>query len=357
MRENDNRFPSGSPLNTLVQSETTGLSEQDVKPPIMVYGNGSELNNEKAMKGRAKRKTITQKMILSLVDVSKNKGQNEWTKAYWNTYHCQSKVISSGGKLYGTYCKNRFCTLCCAIRKADIMNKYLPVIKQWEDPYFVTLTVRAVPAWKLNKWVKLGLVRGFRLIVAKFRKRNQRGKGIRLIGVKSLECNFNPKSKTYNPHFHIIVPSKQIAETLINEWLLLWTKVHTSRSAQHMRRVEDKERDLIEIVKYGSKIFTEPDVNKKSRQEGNRGIHTAALDNIFHAMKGCRIFERFGFDIPKLHRQEGRLVTTLNNYSEWLFDPKLSDWVSTDDKQTLTGYSPAAELIILLSENIDNQLV
>jgi plasmid rolling circle replication initiator protein Rep len=35
------------------------------------------------------------------------------------------------------------------------------------------------------------------------------------MGIKSLECNFNPKTRTYNAHFHFIVPSKEIAEMLI----------------------------------------------------------------------------------------------------------------------------------------------
>jgi hypothetical protein len=60
-------------------------------------------------------------MSLSLIDIAKKKGQNEQVKAYWNTYHCQSVVYSANGKLYGTYCKNRFCTLCCSIRKPRLL--------------------------------------------------------------------------------------------------------------------------------------------------------------------------------------------------------------------------------------------
>lgn len=203
-------------LNTLAQSGTETFG----KPAIILTGVGSDLNNSKALKGRAKRKLITQKMILSLVDVSKNKGNNQKKKSYWNTYHCQNKIHTTNGKLYGKYCKNRYCTLCCTIRKADIINRFLPVIQTWEEPYFVTLTIRSVPMHKL-KPVMISMLKGFTRIIAKYRKRNQRGKGIKLIGIRSLECNFNSQRKTYNPHFHFVVPNKATGDILIMEWLHL----------------------------------------------------------------------------------------------------------------------------------------
>jgi hypothetical protein len=326
------------------------------KPEIILFGNGSELNNEKAMQGRAKRKTITQKMILSLVDVAKKKNQPEWVKAYWNTYHCQSEVVSSGGKLYGNYCKNRFCTLCCSIRKADIINRYLPILKQWEDPYFVTLTVKSVKAGKLNYWMNEGIVRGFKMIIEKYRKRSQRGKGFKLMGIKSLECNFNPDRKTYNPHYHIVVPNKEMAEILIKDWMLLWNRKgqkNTVRVAQDMRRVVNKEKVLIEIVKYGSKIFTEPDVVKKSKSKVNRKIYVSALHNIFQAMKGNRIFDRFGFDLPKAINSLKKEPSRVTAYNNWEFDNTVSDWINSQSGKRLTGFSPSGELIELLENEID----
>ena len=45
-----------------------GTTYQD-KAEMIVQSNGSELTNTKAVKGNAKRKMITQKMVLGLVDV------------------------------------------------------------------------------------------------------------------------------------------------------------------------------------------------------------------------------------------------------------------------------------------------
>ncbi|MEZ0007158.1 hypothetical protein ABH942_002537 [Flavobacterium sp. 28YEA47A] len=72
-------------------------------------------------------------MMLNLVGVAKEKGEDEKLKSQWNIYHCQSQVITANGRIYGRYCKNRFCTLCCRIRKAKIINKYYLIIELWEE--------------------------------------------------------------------------------------------------------------------------------------------------------------------------------------------------------------------------------
>ena len=342
-------------MYTLAQSGT-GIPSYNTETTV-INGKGTDMYDNPSLLNRAKRKTITRKMIHSLIDVAKAKGEPQRVQAYWNAYHCQSKIISSNNKLYGNYCKNRFCTVCCAIRKAEIINKYYPILKQWENPYFVTLTVKAIKAKNLNKWV-FGMNKAFSIIKDRCKKRHQRGKGIKLIGIKSLECNFNPQRKTYNPHFHIIVPTKEIAELLIKEWMLQWNKtgvIHTSPKAQHMRKVENLERDLIETIKYGSKIFTEADLKKKGKQSTAPMVYAYALDNILCAMKGKRIFDRFGFNLPKTAAKE-TTQKLISNYDEYIFSSGATDWVNQTTGECLTGYAQSLELSHLLNEciNTDN---
>lgn len=355
MKHKNSAKLSGGLLDTLAQNETV----YSYKPVIIVRGNGSDLSNSKALNGRAKRKLITQTMSLSLIDVLKNKGYNEHLKSYWNTYYCQSKVYTAEGRLYGKYCKNRCCTLCNAIRKAHLMNKYLPIIKQWDQPYFVTLTVKSYSRVHLRKLIEK-VMTAFNLIIAKYRKRNQRGKGIKLIGIKALECNFNPVKKTYNPHLHLIVETKEMAEILQNEWLQLWGKAkvynYVSDKAQKITPINDKEKTLIEVIKYGTKIFTEPDVNNKIKGSGNRDIYVAALDNIFAAMKGIRIFERFGFNSPKADDSESSNAKVVKIYDEWKFNMKHFDWLNSENEQKLTSYIPLPQLIELIENRIDRSL-
>ena len=142
-------------IYTLAQSGTGNCA-------IIVQGNGSDLTNAKGLKGRARRKMITQKMAYILIDIAKKKNDVDRQQGYWNTFHCQNRIYSAKGKFYGRYCKNRFCTLCSSIRKADIINRYLPIIATWTQPYFVTLTTRALSRTRLRK--RIGdLNRGFEI--------------------------------------------------------------------------------------------------------------------------------------------------------------------------------------------------
>ena len=342
-------------LDTLAQSGTAQGDYFALSQGRVVYGAGSDLADKLVWQRRAKRKMITQGMILNLIKVAEKKEAHERVKAYWNTYHCQEKFFGSDGRVYGRYCKNRFCTVCCCIRKADIINRYLPEINTWEDPHFVTLTVKAVRASKLDFWL-FGIKKAFRQIREKCKKNNQRGLGPKLIGIKSLECNFNPVSKTYNPHLHLIVPNAEIAKILTDEWLKKWTRKYTSPRAQHQRRVQCVERDLVELIKYGSKIFTEPDLNKKAGGKIPRMVYAAALDTIFSAMKPYRLFERFGFNLPKQPGYTQQAPTLLQQYDEWIFEPSLHDWHNPDTGELLTGFRPTPQLQWILAQSIDTDL-
>ena len=293
-------------------------------------------------------------MVLSLVDVAKERNDYDQVRSYWNTYHCQGSVVSSGGKLYGHYCKNRFCTLCCSIRKAEIINKYMLVISQWEDTHFLTLTIKACSKKQLKSRVD-GLTKAFKRIKDKMKKRHQRGKGIKLVGVKSMECNFNPIKKTYNPHLHLIVASKEMAKTLVEEWLKTCTSEFTYRGAQDYRKVDDTERALIEIVKYGSKIFTEPDIKNKMYKKKDRKIYASALHVIFKAMKGKRIFDRFDFSLPKNESYKRGKITVLSDPQSWSYNIKLADWENESNGKVLTGFKSSFSLELLLRNDIDSE--
>ncbi len=117
-----------------------------------------------------------------------------------------------------------------------------------------------------------------------------------------MECNFNPKARTYNPHFHLIVTRQWAAKAIIGEWLACWTPKVAIQGAQHSRPVKDRKKNLVEIIKYSTKIFTEPDTQRKNSKKGKPTISDLAMDNIYKATKGLRIFDRFGFNaLPTFH--------------------------------------------------------
>jgi hypothetical protein len=356
----DYRVSDKGRIYTLAES---GTQKNNETPSIaLVSGKGTVISNNPSLANRARRKLITRKMVLSLIDVTKEKGEPEREQAYWNAYHCLNNVIVTNGRMYGKYCKNRFCTICNAIRKADMINRYYPVISQWEDVQFVTLTVKACKEDKLKRWI-YGMKRAFKLLHDRCKKRYQRGNGIKLIGVKSLECNFNPIKKTYNPHYHLIVPNKEIAELLKKEWIEQWRPKNkneyrykfTTPAAQHIEPVYNLETALIETIKYESKIFTEPDLNKKSKLKTPPKIYARALDNILVSMKGKHIFDRFGFNLPKQphHAKSTKVVVDFEN---WTFPKDSSDWVNDETGEALTGFLPPIGLSYLLDDCINKEL-
>jgi len=352
--EQEKGTPSRGQFNTLVQSGTANSNDFIHGTEKVVHGNGSDLADKKAWKGRAQRKVVSQALVVQLVAIAEKNNDPECAAQFWNTYHCQNKLVSHGGRTYGEYCKNRFCTLCNSIRKAEIINKYLPVISTWEDPQFVTLTEKAVPAEKLERWF-FGVDKAFRRIRERCKKRHQRGKGLKIMGIKSLECNFNPKKKTYNPHFHLLVPNKEIAKLLKAEWLKTWTDDFAKPSAQHMRRVKNMEKDLIETIKYGSKIFTDFDANNKGKLPPE--IYVVALYNIFKAMKPYRLFERFGFNLPATTKKEvTKKAVPVTQCEDFVFAIEVFDWINTKTGEGLTGYAPTAQLEWLLTENMNVDL-
>ncbi len=353
-KSNKPRFGKGV-LDTLAQKGTANA----VKPAVILTGKGSEPTGKDYSQRKGKKKMISQRMALHMVAIARQKGNKPLEQSFRNTYYCLNKVFTSEGRIYGDYCKNRFCTVCMAIRKAEKINNYLPVLQQWKDPHFVTLTIKAPTLRNLKTRVK-GCMRAITQIIEKYRKQHQRGKGRPLIGIRSLECNFNPDEKTYNPHFHIIVPDRETGDILIREWLKKWTWRYAEHYCQKNYPITNLNKSLIEVIKYGSKIFTEPDVNKKAKKqkqatgaESEVKIYARGLYNIFDAMKGLRIFERFGFNLPKQTKEKTRSRVT-TEFEEWIYSPKFRDWLHEESEQTLLGYTPEPEIVELLkNENID----
>jgi len=86
-----------STIYTLAENGTNKAGQYQ----IIVNGNGSDLSKKDALKGRAKRKTITQIMMLNLIAIAQENGEPELEKSYWNTYYCQQNIITTDGRLYG----------------------------------------------------------------------------------------------------------------------------------------------------------------------------------------------------------------------------------------------------------------
>jgi hypothetical protein len=177
------------------------------------------------------------------------------------------------------------------------------------------------------------------------------------MGIKSLECNFNPIAKTYNPHFHIIVATGEMAKLLVKDWLELMTPKFAQPRAQRSRRIWNNETALIEVIKYGTKVYTDPDMKQKSESKITPFVYVSAFDHIIAAMTGHRVFDRFGFDLKKLEKAKGGKQTQIIDYKELFFDPHSMDWIDPETEQALSGYEPSRELMAIWESNIDLNLM
>jgi hypothetical protein len=342
----------GREIYTLAQNGTGKSVRTSTKSIISVNGKGSDISTNEIIHARNKRKLITQKLSLCLIDVAKQKGHLDSVKEYWNTFHCLNIITTDGNRIHGKYCKNRICTVCSGNRKAELINKYLPIINQWKEPYFVTLTIRSVPARRLHDMMK-AMLAILKRIIGKYKSRNKRGKDILLKGIRSLECNFNPIARTYNPHFHIIVPDKETADILVKEWLYYCNRNGTfwaSKNAQKPIKIRENENEicLVEVIKYGCKIITRPKKDGVVMYDLPAKIYISALHNILRAMKGLRLFERFGFNLPKTQKET--TIKELYEYDILVYDSKIGDWIDTESELRLSDYILPPEL----KEILDN---
>ena len=82
-------------------------------------------------------------LVLNEIDIALAKVDKDKMKAYLNRWHYQNRMLENEGVLFGKYCKNRFCRVCTANRKADIINRQHPTITQWQDIQFVILTAKS----------------------------------------------------------------------------------------------------------------------------------------------------------------------------------------------------------------------
>jgi len=73
---------------------------------------------------------------------------------------------------------------------------------------------------------------------------------------------------------------------------------------------------------------------------------------IFDAMRGLRIFDRFGFDLPRTEKHKNTAKVTID-FRTWHYSHEHSDWLSPEHESTLSSYAPTTELVYLLETRID----
>lgn len=356
----DKKGALGKNFNTL------GLSGTNKKPEpideIILMGRGIDLGNITALDRLAKRKLITKTLMLSMVEMASEDENWKWHSRFELTLHCQDEKQTADGRAYTDfYCKQRCCLVCLANLKAEKVNTYLPIVEDMADPHFLTLTLVAVKKDELRQRFK-DIGKAIRTLIARYKKRHQRHKGMKFYGLWSIESNFNPKALTYNPHIHMIVPSEYAAQTFWNDWVEYWkerkVKINEKKAQKYRRLKKNRVKDLIEIVKYGSKIFTEPDIAKRMKFKLPRKpsfLYIRALYNILKAMDGIDVFNTFGFEL-KDRKKPRPIPKKVNECTVWNYDLAAPDWINEEKGLRLANYKVPDELQSLLENRTNTTL-
>lgn len=296
----------------------------------------SDAKNKGIFYRRARAKRLSNSLIECLLKL-----ESPLKNGYANTYKCTSILTHNHAtnKITARYCKNRWCMVCNRIRTAQLMIKYMDVMKSWENKYFVTLTIPNPMPYQLRDAIGK-MDKDMRCIQDVMKKR-----GDPLVGIKKLECTKQPERVDFHPHYHIVVVGEKQANTLVYEWLL--RNESASANAQDVRPCkEDNDSDLKELFKYFTKIIS-------GKGGVDRRIITRDLDIIFRCMVGRRVFQPFGFKLPPpTTTKDKELVDAANEYArksmyEWV--DGLSDWVGVDTGEMLTGYKPSESFSNLLN--------
>jgi hypothetical protein len=271
-------------------------------------------------------------------------------KSYRHTVYCSATLDIDNGKVTGRYCGNRWCLVCNRVRTGMIMTKYQPVLLQWRDRYFVTLTAPNVMEAQLP-----GELRRYRDDFTAIKRALNRTHKVKLVALRKLECTYNPKLDTYHPHFHVVVQGKQAAQLLHDEWLA--RRDDAKKIAQDIRPADDN--DVRELFKYFTKLITRTrETHKQVVRAQVKVADAAKLDVIFSAMRGLRVFQPVGFTLPKADDAETAKIgetghtaapdryrydragddTARHDRFEW--SQESADWVN-DDGEALAYYTPS----------------
>lgn len=257
-------------------------------------------------------------------------------RSYRNTVYCASLLDQKGGKLTTRYCGNRWCLVCNRLRIARSIRAYLPVVSEWGDKHFVTLTVPNCKAHELGS-----VLDRMHQALTNIKYRIKRADRLPFVALRKLEVTYNPVRRDFHPHFHLVVQGEATARALVARWL--GTFPDASEKAQDVRPCDDQ--TLKEAFKYFTKL-----VSKGSKSGQSVAVAPSALDVIFCAMRSRRVYQPMGFRAAADDTErEGELPTEMGTAAVsriaedvlWEWSQQLTDWVDFSTGDCLTGYQPS----------------
>jgi len=273
-------------------------------------------------------------------------------KAYSRTLHqCGQLMEQVDGKLKTYWCGYRWCPACTAIKTARAWNAYGAEVKSWgSDLHMVTLTVPNVSGEVLRSTVRTMHNQFANIGQALHRKY---GKGMVKM-IRATECTYSEVRGDFHPHMHIVVKGREIAKALLEGWLK--RNPEASSLAQDMRK--GNAGTVAELFKYATKLSSD----KRDTDGTRRVIPAHALDTIFTAFRGLRLWQAVGVkaanndegaidDNAEIETEVGTEATTrVTENIVWEWCQAVTDWVDLNTGECLTGYEPGRHAKTLIQK-------
>jgi hypothetical protein len=316
-----------------------GLASLGAKRPLDTLAQLDQrpgTDDKRKLLNRARAKYITFPLAIALAEL-----RSPLEKSYRNAVYCAANLEQDeNGKIRGLYCQTRWCLVCNRVRLARAINRYYGPISEWKDRQFVTLTEPNVQASQLADAITV-MQRDF-VNIARAIKRTD---GISFRALRKLECTYNPQRNDFHHHGHFVTEGKDAAHALVRRWLE--SHPEASPAAQDIRPCDDD--GLKELFKYFTKI-----VVKRPDGSGSRMLAPVeALDKVFLAMRGRRVYQPIGFKIaadPATDENaeigpDGDTVAVkrFGERVEWEWIQQLHDWIDLSSGEVLTGYEPTEQ--------------
>ena len=216
--------------------------------------------------------------------------QRRWIKLF----NCGSKIeklTNKEGKVFfadkNHDCGDKMCMRCN--RKKSFMDfvKYKKTIMaELDNPVMLVLHHRNPKSYSLSDTLHK-MYSDLRSINKQNSKDFKKGKVEKYSYYWSFEMTINPSSKSFHPHFHIIV-EQRLAQKLLNEWISKDSQNRTHYA--HRNAISDPfkdESDLIECFKYVTKISVDEidaNGNSKVNADGKSSKELAPIPMIYEML-------------------------------------------------------------------------
>ncbi len=299
--------------------------------------------SKESLQRRAKYKSIAVPLMSCLIGLDSPLNKNyRLTRKF-----CCDKNMHEGVKITSKYCGFRWCPVCSRIRTGKLINGYLEVVEQMNEPHLVTLTDKLCSAKDLEQEIKNRNYTWSAILKHATTLRNRGKINFRLKGIRKIEITARPNGM-FNLHFHIIMEGKDAANFTKVQWL--------SRNQTAIRNLQDIRKadanSLKELFKYLTKFWTE------NKQTGEINIYTPIqMDTIFRAISGLPTVIPFGGirmirdKVEALQSLEYEGIEPTYDISEW--NQSIKDWVTTYG-EIVSEYTPTQKDLDFI-DKIDKQ--